>query len=101
MSEVESLRQEMNARFEEQDRRFALGDQRFDTIMKCHNETCVKIDTLVKNTDPIVKFLTDAQATGRMANRMYDICWFLVKWGAIWGGIIAGFVAVREFFFGN
>ena len=100
MSEVESLRQEMTARFEEQDRRFALGDQRFDAIMKCHSETCVKIDTLVKNTDPIVKFLNDAQATGRMADRAQNIALWVLKWGAIWTGFIAFCVAVKKFFFG-
>lgn len=98
--QIEEFRQELARHYKEDEARFKLGNERFDQLFAYHKETSAKIDKLITNTDPIVKFLNDAQATGRMADRAQSMALWVLKWGAIWTGCVAGFLAIKKFFFG-
>jgi len=91
--QLETFRQEATMRMDAHDERLDAGDGKFDQIN-------AKLDALIKNTDPIVKFLNDAQATGRMADRAQNIALWVLKWGVIWTAFITFCVAVKKFLFG-
>jgi hypothetical protein len=65
------------------------GDEQFAKIVECQTETCEKLDVVIKNTNPIVQLIQDAEATGRMADRVQNVTKQLFWWGTILVGILA------------
>lgn len=101
MSDVEILRQEMNAKFDQHDAKFVQGTARFDEIRREQKVISRKVDKLIENTDPIVKFLNDVVATKRMGDRVTTLAWFVTKWSTLIGGAVAWYEILKNVIFGE
>jgi hypothetical protein len=97
VNSIESLKRELEEQKAMCYKRFKEQEIQIDQLTSCYLDTTKKMDQFIDRIEPVLQFLEDVEATGRMADRVKNVVWLMVKIGTLFAGVIAWYELIVAF----